>query len=79
VISVDPGDKVGNLKRGGSLERDKPIPRPEYPVGPSSIQLSGWIDGEAREGSEREGVHTATGEKSLKRRKPMRASTFDKP
>jgi hypothetical protein len=30
---VGPGDKVGNLKRGGSLERDKPIPVSEHPEG----------------------------------------------
>ena len=30
--NVDPGDKVGNLKRDGRLERAKPIPMSENPV-----------------------------------------------
>ena len=70
---------MGNLKRGGNLERDKPIPRSENPEAQPSIQLSGWIAGEAREGSGREGGRTASGEKSLKRRKPKRASAFGMP
>jgi hypothetical protein len=44
-IRVDPGDKVGNLKRGGRLERVKPIPVSENPVeqpSQTAFGLGGW-------------------------------------
>jgi hypothetical protein len=68
------GDKVGNLKRGGSLERDQPTPWLMTPVEQPTPRPSGQGAGEAREGRTREGGFTAAGETSLERRKPRRAS-----
>jgi hypothetical protein len=68
------GDKVGNLKRGGSLERDQPIQRLITPEGQLTTRSSGQGVGEVREGRDREGGLTTSGEKSLERRKPKRAS-----
>jgi hypothetical protein len=70
------GDEVGNLKRGGSLERDQPIPRLMTPVGQLPGRPSGRARGEAREGRLREGGATTSGENPLERRKPRRASAL---
>jgi hypothetical protein len=40
-VFVGSGDKVGNLKRGGSLEKDKPIPWSEDPEGQPDTQRFG--------------------------------------
>jgi hypothetical protein len=72
-------DKVGNLKRGGRLERVKPIPGSEHPVGQPGTRPFGRERGEAREGRDHEDGPTTPGGKSLKRRKPKRATACRAP
>jgi hypothetical protein len=52
-VTSGTGDKVGNPRRGGSLERGKPTPWSKHPVGHSLSRPSGLGADQAREGSSR--------------------------